>query len=274
MDVDAFIIVPPDYFFDSIEEYRRTGALFFHDRMLAAPSTKSRDWFLRVLRAAAAASSDPKTPQFLLDPDYTPFRLYLEGHKGEMQESGLIVMDKRRPEAIAALLVATELNAAALSEEFRNCAYGDKESYWMAMEIVRAPYAFSGRYAGNMGTIDWSPWTGWVGVCGGTMVHLVRSQSKRLLWFNGGLIRLKYHPESTTWNETARWDVWTIDGPWLLTMEYYCMRCQFGGVFQWLPGMRSLFGTHVRRIQQSDKRVLDQLLSIDEQVKSTLKFNL
>ena len=218
MDADAFLLMPPEHFFAGavasaksasasastakpapmpVPEYQSSGTLFFHDRTMGVDPVRGpvgRDWFLDILSAAdgddddASSSSSSRTTLLLDD------SRFMSGELGHEQESGLVVVDKRQPRSVVALEVASIMNTGPHAAHTWAVVYGDKETFWMAMELVRADYSWNGKRAGNLGTYV-PVRLGWSAVCGGTMVHVVASDPERLLWFNGGLYHDKYREE-------------------------------------------------------------------------------
>jgi alpha 1,3-mannosyltransferase len=77
MDADSLFFVNPEVLFDD-EDYVRTGALFFKDRLIS-PESK-REWLLQIL-------PKPISKQVLQSRLWT-------GQSGHMQESGVVVVDK------------------------------------------------------------------------------------------------------------------------------------------------------------------------------------
>jgi hypothetical protein len=91
IDADSLFFVNPEAFFDD-EDYVRTGALFFRDRLIF-PESK-REWLQEIL-------SEPISKQVMQNRLWT-------GESGHMQESGIVVVDKWRH--FHALLLVCTLN--------------------------------------------------------------------------------------------------------------------------------------------------------------------
>lgn len=91
IDADSLFFVNPESFFDD-EDYVRTGALFFRDRLIF-PESK-REWLQEIL-------SEPISTQVMQNRLWT-------GESGHMQESGIVVVDKWRH--FHALLLVSTLN--------------------------------------------------------------------------------------------------------------------------------------------------------------------
>lgn len=263
MDADSFMLVPPMYIFDHVEEYRQHGVLFFHDRLLPqSEKTTGRDMFSRFREAQSLALASRLSRNSPLISEwqynYEPVRRFMRGESSELQESGVVVFDKRKPRNIAALLVACSMNSMPLREMVYNASYGDKETYWMSMELVGARYSFSGMFPGNMGLMKGGWWSLWRGVCGGNMLHLVRSQPDLPLWFNGGLTHNKYCGSAPDHNQTARWDSWVTGGVWHIDPLDYCL-----GGWRIVGGIGEMKQrSEIRWIEVEMRRVLDSLMSI------------
>jgi alpha 1,3-mannosyltransferase len=91
IDADSLFFVNPEELFDD-EDYVRTGALFFKDRLIS-PESK-REWLLQIL-------PKPISKQVLQSRLWT-------GQSGHMQESGVVVVDKWKH--FVTLLLVCRLN--------------------------------------------------------------------------------------------------------------------------------------------------------------------
>lgn len=173
MDADAFFLQDPTDLFDDLG-YKTAGSLFFYDRTLFPNWNLGPDWLRSFLPTTSLLV--PKTRWF-------------QGTSSHEQESGVIVMNKRK--SLLGLLSACKLNGQNERDQvvYRH-VHGDKETFWIGHEITQTPYAFIksfGAVIGNMGRggEDGEP----TQVCG---VQLHLDTESRPLWFNGGLYRNKY----------------------------------------------------------------------------------
>jgi hypothetical protein len=148
--------------------YQSSGALYFRDRTLYTES-ESRiliDYFSKMVKHP---SQYAKTQRLLLN--LTSFE----------QESGVIVMDKKRG-GMFVLLLASMLNMDPFKDSLYESSLGDKESFWMSSEALGDSYRWSNGAGGAIGIIHPVFPTA---VCG----HLLHTDEHwNPLWFNGGMI--------------------------------------------------------------------------------------
>ncbi|KAL6244160.1 hypothetical protein RBB50_009030 [Rhinocladiella similis] len=143
IDADSLFMKNPEVLFDD-PAYRKTGALFFRDRLIM-PESKKR-WLQQIL--PKPISRQVKQSRFWT------------GDSGHMQESGVIVVDKWRH--FMALLLVTRMNGPdrdGNKDEGRvgvyDMVYGDKETFWLGWELVGdQDYAFHQGDAGTMGLVQ------------------------------------------------------------------------------------------------------------------------
>jgi hypothetical protein len=244
LDSDAFFLTHPDNLFQR-KDFIETGALFFRDRNLGNTLDVAREFVASFIPRPYARSG--------------LYSEFMRGYSFHEQESGVLVVDKTRPHVVAGLAVATVLNQRAVRDATWSVMHGDKETFWIAMEIIQGSYAFNNRRAGNLGKRQYY-WMGfWQAVCGTTMVHV--DDDDRLLWFNGGLEYAKYgEKEEGVKGEPAVFEAWTVGGGWDLTQSgtIYCMRSLFQGWLSWID--RNL-GSSVRPLSDEQKILLDTLMS-------------
>ncbi|OKP09509.1 hypothetical protein PENSUB_5131 [Penicillium subrubescens] len=214
IDADSLFFVNPEVLFND-EDYMRTGALFFKDRMIM-PESKKR-WLQLIL---------PKPISKLVRQS----RLWT-GESGHMQESGVVVVDKWTH--FVALLLVSRMNGpdrdgnkmAGIVGTY-DMVYGDKETFWIGWELAGdTSYAFHPGATGIMGVVqdprNFNPPNNLTAsdldqgfnqgftatatkryrkmapgheadltICGPQLLHLDRD--KRPLWFNGWLYKNKY----------------------------------------------------------------------------------
>ncbi|OQE11339.1 hypothetical protein PENFLA_c072G05022 [Penicillium flavigenum] len=210
IDADSLFFVNPEVLFND-EDYVRTGALFFKDRMIM-PESKKR-WLQQIL---------PKPISKLVRQS----RMWT-GESGHMQESGVVVVDKWTH--FVALLLVCRLNGPDRDGDKKagivgtyDMVYGDKETFWIGWELAGdTSYAFHPGAAGTMGVIqdpdNFNPTNDLpasnldrglaatvtkrhrkmapghesdLTICAPQLLHLDRD--KRPLWFNGWLYKNKY----------------------------------------------------------------------------------
>ncbi|KAF2147792.1 glycosyltransferase family 71 protein [Myriangium duriaei CBS 260.36] len=197
VDADAIFLKNPDDLFDSNPDLHRTGALFYHDRASWVVDTNKQDFVQKQLDSINKNASEFLTSNSL----FWQRKAYYEA------DSGLVAMDKGRVGTFLGLIFATWMNTKAIRDEYTHkIFYGDKESYWIAMELCGAPYSFPPWYAGSMGKAEWSAEAGGISentfqdgdavkMCGKHMLHVDHTGTQPF-WFNGGIYEDKGDPKN------------------------------------------------------------------------------
>lgn len=197
MDADAVFLTSPDSLFDGAQPHpglQRTGTLFFHDRAARAGEHKRRLWVQAQLEAAGRQPSAHLATE----------SLFYRAETWWEQDSGLVAVDRTNPRAALGLVFAAWMNTKAVRDQVTyRTFHGDKETFWLAMELSGLDYFFQPWYAGNVGTISQQqpqggeadpPATEEVQICGSHMLHLDRL-GETPFWTNGGLYAHKAQPE-------------------------------------------------------------------------------
>jgi len=196
VDADSVFLQNPENLFRQ-KPYLRTGAYMFHDRLLWQYSfgARHRWWHDQI-----------KEPSAALDKSLVWVKDW-----SEECDSGVVVLDKSRLPVFVGLAHVAWQNTFEVREEVTyKLTYGDKESWWLGMELVGATYEFE-EYYGSM--LGWeskhiedgkeSP-----AVCSFVIAHL--DDEGRLLWYNGSLLKNKVkHPQTYDVPEA-----WMMDGTW------------------------------------------------------------
>jgi hypothetical protein len=108
-------------------------------------------------------------------------------------ESGVVVIDKLRH--IAGLLAACLLNAPGpLKDMIREETHGEKETFWIGLEMANEPYSFMPNLPGALGTLHKNDADGVMEVCG-KLAHFGRDGD--LLWFNDAIAMGKLPDDDT-----------------------------------------------------------------------------
>jgi len=170
LDADSVLLYPPEHFF-AYEEYGRSGAIFFRDRVFQTRMGMDK-WLETVI----------PTP---LRKSVTSTRLY-QGTTGHEQESGVIVVDRRR--RFWGLLAACRLNCPKERAVIRDMTYGEKESFWFGFEVAQESYEWLEDMAGTVDIMD-KPSQGQTVKSCGHLAHFNRAGN--LTWFNEGIVRNK-----------------------------------------------------------------------------------
>ncbi|OAP64397.1 hypothetical protein AYL99_00369 [Fonsecaea erecta] len=140
MDADAIFFSNPDKLFDEYPGLRDTGALFFHDRNIMS-GTSRQEWLGHQLEAAARPTSTYMNES----------SLFYRGYSSEEADAAVVCVDKSRVGLYMAVLFTCWMNTKEVrdSSTFR-VWHGDKESYWVATELMGVPYSFEPWYAARM----------------------------------------------------------------------------------------------------------------------------
>ncbi|TGO78318.1 hypothetical protein BELL_0070g00030 [Botrytis elliptica] len=204
VDSDAIFLQPPEIILDTHAAYAETGTLFFHDRLIGKNLYRYRHEFWRWQMK-----------------DHTPSRTFrksrvMNENFGQEQDSGVVVLDKSRLGVLMGLLNACWQNTYVVREiiTYRN-THGDKETYWLGMELSGVEYSFAEKYGGIVGRHVWNVTDGITreDVCGSAIAHV--DEKGELLWFNGGLVRKKSDDEGKRTFMDVEGDMrWALDGNW------------------------------------------------------------
>ncbi|KAI9199830.1 mannosyltransferase putative-domain-containing protein [Polychytrium aggregatum] len=184
VDADALFFQDPVVLFEQ-DAYKSTGVLLFRDRTITPFSDEPLKYFKSVV-------PEPS--------DYAAAGRLVRGLSQHDGESGVIVMNKI--DGFFTLLLVCKMNSVDFRQDLWRIYHGDKETWWIAHELRKQPYAFNHPAGGAVGyphptKPQW--------VCGG-LHH--PDQDGNPLWFNGGIIANKYtHGGHNTLNLT----VWATD---------------------------------------------------------------
>ncbi|CBQ72350.1 conserved hypothetical protein [Sporisorium reilianum SRZ2] len=140
-DADAILLEDPNVFFEE-PGYLDTGTLFFHDR---DHMRKGADFVVQEFMTNQLGLRGP-SPR-LASSEFWKKKGIFE------QESGIVVVDKRKTDVFAALLFTAWQNMGEIRKKTTyRVWWGDKESFWLAFELSQFPYYFVPRYAQAIGT--------------------------------------------------------------------------------------------------------------------------
>jgi alpha 1,3-mannosyltransferase len=203
IDADALFLTPPDSLFEVHPGLVRTGTLFFHDRAAQSGGDERRFWVKAQIEAAGISPSHYLATE----------SLFYNGASWYEADSGLVALDKSRPSILLGLIFTTWMNTKDVREQVSyQVFYGDKETFWVAMELSSTEYFFQPWYAGSMGTIgkgtdqppDLDLATSEVEICGTHMLHLDHL-GQTPFWINGGVYEHKENPETGYAEMTHYW---------------------------------------------------------------------
>jgi len=195
MDADAIFLQKPEEIFEKHNGFKETGTLLFHDRLVDRGSFGPRhEFYWNMMKKLVPSATFEKSIAMR------------EGYSQEA-DSGVVVLDKGRLPVLFALLFACWQNSFNVREDvtYRH-THGDKETYWMGLELSEVPYTFAEHYGAAFGYINGSS------ICGSTIAHV--DERKRLLWFNGSLLKRKdFYSNPTSFVDSKTW-IMMLDGTW------------------------------------------------------------
>ncbi|CAH0004279.1 unnamed protein product [Clonostachys byssicola] len=238
LDSDAVFLQKPDVLFEQ-HPYIQDGAYLFHDRLLWQHAFADRHaWFKDQIKEPSPAMAK----SLVWTQDYA-----------EECDSGVVVLDKSRPDVLMGLLHIAWQNTHAVREEITyKITYGDKESWWLGLELAGSGYEFEAHYGAILG------WSGEsIGkpapgrVCSFVIAHV--DGDDNLIWYNGGLLKNKL----TKPDEYDVPEVWMIDGTWEKGGSKQDMSCMYGKeVKQLTDDQRLVLGRSIE-----GAKVVDRLLA-------------
>ncbi|KAJ1020739.1 hypothetical protein NDA16_004131 [Ustilago loliicola] len=139
-DADAILLENPDKFFEE-PGYLDTGTLFFHDR---DHQRAGADYVVQEFMNNQLSLRGP-SPRLAQTEFWTKKGIF-------EQESGIVVVDKRKTDVFVALLFTAWQNMGEIRKKTTyRIWWGDKETFWLAFEFASFPYYFVPRYAQAIG---------------------------------------------------------------------------------------------------------------------------
>ncbi len=202
--------------------YLKTGTLFFHDRSYLRSGSELHT----LLRELIEYPSDT----------VKSFRTWNFNYTGHELESGVIVFDKTKP-SLLGLLFACRLNMKQERDFLYSRFNGDKETFFIAHELLEIPYYVTEHYAGMVGHEE-------NGRLCGNIAHV--SDDGELLWWNGGPLANKRSS-----NAMLKLDIYSVDKGTEPNTDYAtsggvtCIRILPGEVKAVRNDMRRLFEGYV-----------------------------
>lgn len=192
LDADTVPFVPLDIYYQ-MEQYEKTGTVFFKDRKLTSDSLQKRQLrvFKRIVESLLGWDSHSHISALALQEFRDPIAaetieaLLLNGQKHHM-ESGLVVINKRRH--LFNLLTSLSLHFSTIAEYF----HGDKDWFWFAQFLRHETFTFHPPDASNVGRLGRFNYEGggeFYQICSVQLSHTDLDGS--LLWVNGGLSTCK-----------------------------------------------------------------------------------
>ncbi|KAF8939668.1 mannosyltransferase putative-domain-containing protein [Dissophora ornata] len=282
MDSDAYFLQDPAILFED-GGYNEVGTVFFYDRTVPnkAAGVNKRAWLDSFL---PSVSNHPSKTRW--------FR-----SKGDQdQDSGVVVLDKKR-HFIGLLAICKMNDVPERNQATYRATWGEKESFWIGMEMIQERYSFirfGGGVIGDLG--DAVPYKkddeslvikGGNGlysssvpppsrsgslsvrmdrVCGNQLHFNYKGQP---LWWNSGLVRDKAAENSPYLRYTA----WMRDEHGVWDIEQSCLVQSFHGALMEVEWNQRQTAFEMLRVDQTVAQELNQpqvksILSIPRLVKT------
>jgi alpha 1,3-mannosyltransferase len=231
LDADAVFLQQPEALL-AHPAFQRTGALLFHDRLLWQHAFADRHaWWREEIRRPSAQMNK----SLVWTQDYA-----------EECDSGVVVLDKGRLEVFMGLLHVCWQNTFEVRDDVTyRMTYGDKETWWMGLEMAGSGYEFSAHYGGIVGWEERHE-DGKPKVCSFVIAHV--DAEDRLLWYNGGLLKNKLKSDEYEVPEK-----WMIDATWLKGGSKKDMSCMIKGAVNDLSeGEKGVLARSIEKAKEMD----------------------
>ncbi|KAL7807324.1 family 71 glycosyltransferase [Trichoderma aethiopicum] len=214
VDADAVFLQSPEVLFEQ-RAYVDNGAYLFHDRLLWQHAFQGRhDWWRDQIKEPSAAMNK----SLVWTDDYA-----------EECDSGVVVLDKSRTEVLVGLLHIAWQNSNDVRDEVSyKMTYGDKETWWLGLELAGSKYEFEKHYGSIVGWEKEGEGES-KAVCSFVIAHT--DEADKLLWYNGSLLKNKLV-------DAHGYEVplyWMMDGEWEKGGKKE-MSCMVKGERRWLSG--------------------------------------
>ncbi|QLG74112.1 hypothetical protein HG535_0F06240 [Zygotorulaspora mrakii] len=196
LDIDAINYIDLNDYFES-PEYKRTGTVYFRDRVLSAPVSNQCTAIFESLPPKLLEmkyfSNRPFIHSEYLDEDCEKDltteekiykRFFMDNFQHQM-ESGLFAISKSKHHI--PLVISMTLH---LAKKVGSCGWGDKEYFWLGFVVAGRPFSFNEVPAASVGTyqekkdLDLNRKEEAGEVCSIQVSHI--SVDGKLLWLNGG----------------------------------------------------------------------------------------
>ncbi|KAM0550776.1 hypothetical protein ACHAPJ_008639 [Fusarium lateritium] len=194
LDADAVFLQKPEQLFNQ-KPYIDKGAYLFHDRLLWQHAFQDRhQWWADQIKEPSA--------------EMNKSRVWMEDYAEEC-DSGVVVVDKSRIPIFAGLLHVAWQNTYEVREEATyRLGHGDKESWWLGLELAGSTYEFEAHYGSMIGWGNAPAVQNVTEVCSFVIAHL--DTKDRLIWYNGSLLKNK-RVDATGYEVPS---YWMMDGKW------------------------------------------------------------
>ncbi|KAI9331344.1 mannosyltransferase putative-domain-containing protein [Obelidium mucronatum] len=195
MDTDVLFFTNPIQILQS-ELFKKTGQLYYHDRTMLNPQWfEGPKWLSSLITSPSPSSKSLR---------------YMNGHSVHEMDSSFMVVDKGRPGILFSLLLTCRMNSKLEREKTTYVkTYGDKESFWIANELLRVPFSFNSHLGGVEGRTV---------VCGPWLLH-VNESGDPFFWNGGGVLK-----DRTATPQTG-FEFINLEGWMMSAGEYYGEFC-------------------------------------------------
>ncbi|KAJ9606246.1 hypothetical protein H2200_009207 [Cladophialophora chaetospira] len=201
VDADVVFFSSPETAWDDYPGPAGPGVLLFHDRAVTMDNPRNK----RQNFVAEQLSQLGRQPSTHLSHS----SLFYWGFVGEEADSGVVFFDKSRPQLYITALFAAWMNIEDIRSEVTwDIFLGDKETYWLAAELLGVPYAFEPWQAGRLAEYLSEPLAKEFNterLCSPHMVHAT-ADGKDPFWANWGIWQRK---DDTTLG-FANWTHWYL----------------------------------------------------------------
>jgi alpha 1,3-mannosyltransferase len=230
IDSDVIFLQPPETLLKD-PSYQQFGTLFFHDRLVFAGNPSHKDWITSILPSHGPSLRLQSSPVWSLE-------------TMEEQESGVVLLRKSDLQVFSALLLTTWMNSLSIRENTYSHIYGDKETYWLAFELMSLEYNFWPSHAGGLGQLVDSPPDQRL-----MTSHLTQmTKDRKPIWFNGGMYKIKARPQDG-WFEPGH--VMGDDGLWTYRPRWQLAWISGGVVVELDDGVKWLLGELVGEAREA-----------------------
>ncbi|KAI8722779.1 hypothetical protein NCS52_00422700 [Fusarium sp. LHS14.1] len=240
LDADAVFLQKPEALF-SQRPYVKKGAYLFHDRLLWQHAFRPRhDWW----------KDQIKIPS----PEMNNSLVWTEDYAEEC-DSGVVVVNKARVDVLVGMLHVAWQNTYDVREEVTyKLTHGDKESWWLGLELGGSTYEFEEHYGSMIGWADDANAQNVTKVCSFVIAHT--DAKDKLIWYNGSLLKnKKMDPKGYEVPE-----YWMVDGKWHKGATKADMSC--------------MDGSEAIELTAEEKRVLKESIDAAKKVDEALKLKL
>ncbi|PWN36436.1 uncharacterized protein FA14DRAFT_186668 [Meira miltonrushii] len=235
VDADTVLVMPPEDIFKS-EGYRKTGTLFFQDRLAQCTGEENVPHEMHKFLKDQFGVDGP--------PASIKHELFWQKSCHHYQESGLLLVNLNKPEVFGSLLLTSWMNTRKVRETHTYQQFhGEKESFWLAFELTHQPYSFNKQYGGTIGA-EYSPHVD--GFCSDHLLHFISDIQEhsiaskfhrrdaavqsfgiptgRPAWINGSLRRNKLRLSKEMLYPAE--SIWAVDGwwEWMAEEQTFCLR--------------------------------------------------